>query len=182
MLIVGIAGGTGSGKTTVVKEIVKMLPRERVAVIPQDSYYYDSSHIPMEERQKINFDHPSSIEFSLLTKHVEMLRNGQCIEQPTYSYLTCSRLPETIHVEPADVIIIEGILILTDEKLRNRKLMGVNILSGLTKKKDKWEGGKIYNPKNGKNYKCSIWLEGQELKVRGYIGFLFETQTWKRKK
>ncbi|MBP5419876.1 MAG: uridine kinase [Bacteroidales bacterium] len=119
MLIVGIAGGTGSGKTTVVKEIVKMLPRERVAVIPQDSYYYDSSHIPMEERQKINFDHPSSIEFSLLTKHVEMLRNGQCIEQPTYSYLTCSRLPETIHVEPADVIIIEGILILTDEKLRN---------------------------------------------------------------
>ena len=73
----------------------------------------------MEERQKINFDHPSSIEFSLLTKHVEMLRNGQCIEQPTYSYLTCSRLPETIHVEPADVIIIEGILILTDEKLRN---------------------------------------------------------------
>ena len=119
MLIVGIAGGTGSGKTTVVKEIVKMLPRERVAVIPQDSYYYDSSHIPFEERQKINFDHPSSIEFSLLTKHVEMLRSGQCIEQPTYSYLTCSRQPETIHVEPADVIIIEGILILTDEKLRN---------------------------------------------------------------
>ena len=69
----------------------------------------------------------------------------------------------------------------TDAKLRNRKLMGVNILSGLTKKKDKWEGGKIYNPKNGKNYKCSIWLEGKELKVRGYIGFLFETQTWKRK-
>ena len=70
----------------------------------------------------------------------------------------------------------------TDEKLRSRKLMGVNILSGLTKKKDKWEGGKIYNPKNGKNYKCSIWLEGNELKVRGYIGFLYETQTWKRKK
>jgi uncharacterized protein (DUF2147 family) len=68
----------------------------------------------------------------------------------------------------------------TDEKLRSRKLMGVNILSGLTKKKDKWEGGKIYNPKNGKNYKCSIWLEGKELKVRGYIGFLYETQTWKR--
>jgi len=68
-----------------------------------------------------------------------------------------------------------------DEKLRSRKLMGVNILSGLTKKKDKWEGGRIYNPKNGKDYKCAIWLEGDQLKVRGYIGFLYETQTWKRK-
>ena len=69
----------------------------------------------------------------------------------------------------------------SDAKLRERKLMGVNILSGLTKKKDKWEGGKIYNPKNGKNYKCSIWLEGKDLKVRGYIGVFYETQTWKRK-
>lgn len=68
-----------------------------------------------------------------------------------------------------------------DEKLRSRKLMGVNILSGLTKKEDKWEGGRIYNPKNGKNYKCAIWLDGDKLKVRGYIGFLYETQTWKRK-
>ena len=68
----------------------------------------------------------------------------------------------------------------TDEKLRSRKLMGVNILSGLTKKNEKWEGGRIYNPKNGKNYKCSIWPEGDKLKVRGYIGFLYETQTWKR--
>ncbi|MBP3787789.1 MAG: DUF2147 domain-containing protein [Prevotella sp.] len=70
----------------------------------------------------------------------------------------------------------------TDEKLRSRKLLGVNILSGLAKKKDKWEGGRIYNPKNGKNYKCAIWLDGNELKVRGYIGMLYETQTWKRKK
>ena len=69
----------------------------------------------------------------------------------------------------------------SDEKLRSRKLMGVHILSGLTKKKDKWEGGRIYNPKNGKNYKCSIWLDGNNLKVRGYIGFHYETQTWKRK-
>ena len=68
-----------------------------------------------------------------------------------------------------------------DEKLRSRQLMGVNILSGLTKKEDKWEGGRIYNPKNGKNYKCAIWLDGDKLKVRGYIGFLYETQTWKRK-
>lgn len=69
-----------------------------------------------------------------------------------------------------------------DEKMRSRKLMGVNILSGLTKKKEKWEGGRIYNPKNGKDYKCSIWMEGNKLKVRGYIGFLYETQTWTRKK
>jgi len=68
-----------------------------------------------------------------------------------------------------------------DEKLRTRKLMGVNILSGLTKKKEKWEGGRIYNPKNGKDYKCSIWMDGNKLKVRGYIGFLYETQTWTRK-
>ncbi len=68
----------------------------------------------------------------------------------------------------------------SDQKLRSRNLMGVNILSGLTKKGDKWEGGRIYNPKNGKNYKCSIWLEGNQLKVRGYIGFLYETQTWKK--
>jgi len=68
-----------------------------------------------------------------------------------------------------------------NEKLRSRKLMGVNILTGLTKKEDKWEGGRIYNPKNGKDYKCAIWLEGDKLKVRGYIGFLYETQTWKRK-
>ena len=68
-----------------------------------------------------------------------------------------------------------------DEKLRSRKLMGVNILSGLSKKKEKWEGGRIYNPKNGKDYKGSIWLEDGKLKVRGYIGFLYETQTWKRK-
>ena len=67
-----------------------------------------------------------------------------------------------------------------DEKMRSRKLMGVNILSGLTKNDEKWEGGRIYNPKNGKNYKCSIWMEGNKLKVRGYIGFLYETQTWKR--
>ena len=69
-----------------------------------------------------------------------------------------------------------------DAKLKDRKLMGVNILSGLSKSKDKWEGGRIYNPKNGKSYKCSIWLDGEQLKVRGYIGMFYETQTWKRKK
>ena len=70
----------------------------------------------------------------------------------------------------------------TDEKMRSRKLMGVNILSGLAKKSEKWEGGRIYNPKNGKNYKCSIWLDGDKLKVRGYLGVFYETQTWKKAK
>ena len=70
----------------------------------------------------------------------------------------------------------------TDEKMRSRKLMGVNILSGLTKKSEKWEGGRIYNPRNGKNYKCSIWLDGDKLKVRGYLGVFYETQTWKKAK
>lgn len=119
MLIIGIAGGTGSGKTTVVKKIIESLPAGEVVLLPQDSYYKDSSHVPVEERQNINFDHPDAFEWSLLSKHVTMLREGKSIEQPTYSYLTCSRLPETIHIEPREVIIIEGILALCDKKLRN---------------------------------------------------------------
>ena len=119
MLIIGIAGGTGSGKTTVVKKIIESLPASEVILLPQDSYYKDSSHVPVEERQYINFDHPDAFEWSLLSKHVAMLREGKSIEQPTYSYLTCSRLPETIHIEPHNVIIIEGILALCDKKLRN---------------------------------------------------------------
>ncbi len=119
MLIIGIAGGTGSGKTTVVKKIIESLPKGEVVLLPQDSYYKDSSHIPPEERQNINFDHPDAFEWSLLSKHLSMLKKGQSIEQPTYSYLTCTRLPETIHVEPREVIIIEGILALCDKKLRS---------------------------------------------------------------
>lgn len=119
MLIIGIAGGTGSGKTTVVKKIIESLPASEVVLLPQDSYYKDSSHVPVEERQYINFDHPDAFEWSLLSKHVAMLREGKSIEQPTYSYLTCSRLPETIHIDPHNVIIIEGILALCDKKLRN---------------------------------------------------------------
>lgn len=119
MLIIGIAGGTGSGKTTVVKKIIESLPAGEVVLLPQDSYYKDSSHVPVEERQNINFDHPDAFEWSLLSKHVAMLREGKSIEQPTYSYLTCTRQPETIHIEPRDVIIIEGILALCDEELRH---------------------------------------------------------------
>lgn len=119
MLIIGIAGGTGSGKTTVVRKIIESLPDGEVVLLPQDSYYKDSSHVPVEERQSINFDHPDSFEWELLSKHVTMLKEGKSIEQPTYSYLTCTRQPETIHIEPRDVVIIEGILALCDEKLRD---------------------------------------------------------------
>ena len=119
MLIIGIAGGTGSGKTTVVRKIIESLEPGEVVLLPQDSYYKDSSHVPVEERQNINFDHPDAFEWSLLSKHVSMLKEGHSIEQPTYSYLTCTRQPETIHIEPRDVIIIEGILALCDKKLRN---------------------------------------------------------------
>ena len=120
MLIIGIAGGSGSGKSTVVKQIMKRLPKDSVAVIAQDSYYKDNGHLSEEERAKKNFDHPTSIEFSLLNKHVDMLREGKNIDMPIYSYLTCARAKETIPVEPKDVVIIEGILILTNPKMRER--------------------------------------------------------------
>lgn len=119
MLIIGIAGGTGSGKTTVVRKLVEALPAGEVVVLPQDSYYKDSSNVPVEERQNINFDHPNAFDWELLSKHIEMLKEGKAIEQPIYSYLTCTRQQETIHIEPKDVIIIEGILALCDPNLRN---------------------------------------------------------------
>ena len=119
MLIIGIAGGTGSGKTTVVKKIISSLPKDQVAVIPQDSYYWDSSHVPVEERSKINFDEPAAIEWPLLVKHLNELKQGKAVEVPTYSYLTCTRQPETVRVEPCKVVIVEGILVLNDEYLRD---------------------------------------------------------------
>ena len=125
MLIVGIAGGTGSGKTTVVKRIIDCLPAGEVVIIPQDSYYRDSSHLPLEERQEMNFDHPSSIEFELLVKHVAELRNGRQVNQPIYSYLTCTRAKETITISPKDIVIIEGILVFTNQKLR--ELMDIKV-------------------------------------------------------
>ncbi len=117
MIVIGIAGGTGSGKTTVVNNIIRALPQGAVAVLPQDAYYRDSSHIPPEERSKINFDEPASIEWELLEKHLAALRNGESIEMPTYSYLTCTRQPETVTIEPRDVVLVEGILILTQKTL-----------------------------------------------------------------
>lgn len=125
MLIIGIAGGTGSGKTTVVRKIVDTLPKDMVAVIPQDSYYNDQSDLPLEVRKRTNFDHPDAFEWPLMARQIDDLRHGRAIEQPTYSYLTCTRLPETVHVEPKDVIIVEGIMTLYDRKLR--ELMDLKI-------------------------------------------------------
>lgn len=118
MLIIGIAGGTGSGKTTVVNKIINSFPAGEVAVMPQDSYYKDSSHIAPEERSKINFDEPDAIEWTLLVEHLKQLKEGKTIAMPTYSYLTCTRQEETVEVKPSDVVIVEGILVLTDPVLR----------------------------------------------------------------
>lgn len=120
MLIIGIAGGSGSGKTTVVKKIINLLPKNSVTIIPQDAYYKDNGHLNAEERAKINFDHPSSIEFALLNQDIDKLRKNEPIEMPIYSYLTCSRAKETVRVAAQDVIIIEGILILSNKKLRDK--------------------------------------------------------------
>ncbi len=119
MIIIGIAGGTGSGKTTVVRKIVEALPVNTVAVIPQDSYYKSQWDVPEEKRKHTNFDHPDAFEWPLLAHQIEELRNGRAIEQPTYSYITCTRQKETVHVEPHDVIIVEGIMALYDRKLRD---------------------------------------------------------------
>lgn len=119
MLIIGIAGGTGSGKTTVVRKIMERLPKDEVAILPQDSYYKDNSNIPLEERQRINFDHPDSIEFDLLVEHIKKLKQNESIRQPIYSYITCTRSEQTIEVKPRDVIIVEGILILSNPQLRD---------------------------------------------------------------
>ena len=117
--IIGIAGGTGSGKTTVVKKIVEALPPDYVAVVPLDSYYNDTTGMTDEERHSINFDHPDAFDWKLLQQHVDLLRHGKSVEQPLYSYLLCNRLPETVHIEPRPVILIEGIMVLLNRKLRD---------------------------------------------------------------
>lgn len=119
MLVIGIAGGTGSGKSTVVRKIIESLPPDEVTVIPQDCYYKDNAHIPLEERLKMNYDEPASIEWSLLTKHLRDLREGKSAEMPTYEFITCSRQKETVHLEPKEVVVVEGILVLTDKTLRD---------------------------------------------------------------
>lgn len=119
MYIIGIGGGTGSGKTTVVKKIMAALKGESVAVIPQDSYYNDNTHLTMEERRLINFDHPDAFDWKLLYQQISDLRKGKAIEQPTYDYITSNRMKETVHIEPCEVIIIEGIMALYRKDLRD---------------------------------------------------------------
>jgi len=119
MLIIGITGGTGSGKTTVVEQIVAQLPPEEVCVISQDSYYHDTSDLSMEERNKINFDHPQAIDFDLMVSHLKELRKGNSFEQPVYSFVEHNRTGETITTYPKKVIIVEGILILVNPEIRN---------------------------------------------------------------
>ena len=118
MLVIGSAGGTGSGKTTVVNQIIQELPEGEVCVISQDSYYKDTCHLPFDERTKINFDHPKAIDFDLLVAHLKELKKGNAIEQPIYSFIEHNRTKETITMHPKKVIIVEGILILTHTDIR----------------------------------------------------------------
>ena len=119
MLILGIAGGTGSGKTTVVNQVAHEYQDTDVTVISQDSYYKDTSHLSYDERVEINFDHPNSIDFELLKKHLEELRKGNSIDQPVYSFVEHNRTSETVLTKPSNVIIVEGILILTLPEVRD---------------------------------------------------------------
>lgn len=120
MFIIGIAGGTGSGKTTVVKKIIQELPAGKVALIPQDSYYKKAEPgVSLEELRKKNFDHPDAFDWKLLLEQIKMLKEGKAIEQPVYSFLVCDRQAETIHVEPSEVVIVEGIMALYDKELRD---------------------------------------------------------------
>ncbi|WP_313114664.1 uridine kinase [Aequorivita sediminis] len=119
MLIIGIAGGTGCGKTTVVDQIVSELPEDEVCIISQDSYYHDTSHLTLDERTKINFDHPQAIDFELLASHLKELRAGNSFEQPVYSFIEHNRTGDTITTYPKKVIIVEGILILSDPDIRD---------------------------------------------------------------
>ncbi|TXE10540.1 uridine kinase [Gelidibacter salicanalis] len=125
MLIIGIAGGTGCGKTTVVNQILKELPEGEVGVISQDSYYKDTTHLSFDERVKINFDHPRSIDFELLERHLKDLKEGKDIHQPVYSFIKHNRTGDTILTHPRKVMIVEGILILTNPELR--KMMDIKI-------------------------------------------------------
>lgn len=117
MLVIGIAGGTGSGKTTVVNKILQQLNTEGVNVLSQDNYYHDNQQLTLSEREVLNYDHPKSIDFDLLLKHVKALKNGETIEQPIYSFVTHYRTGDHVLVEPKNVLIVEGILVLTNSEL-----------------------------------------------------------------
>ena len=118
MFIIGIAGGTGSGKTTVVKKLLERLPKSKVALMPQDSYYNDGNDVPIEERQKVNYDHPNAFDWALLRQQLSDLQKGKTIEQPVYDYITSSRQKETITITPKPIILVEGIMALYDPEIR----------------------------------------------------------------
>lgn len=118
MLIIGIAGGTGSGKTTVVHQIMNELPDTEVGIISQDSYYKKTENLSYDERSQINFDHPRAIDFELLVQHLKALKAGEVINQPMYSFVTHNRTDDTVTTHPRKVMIVEGILILTNPELR----------------------------------------------------------------
>lgn len=124
-IIIGIAGGSGSGKTTIAHKIHKSLPEDRVLIMTQDSYYKDHKDMTKEERDQINFDHPDAFDTELLVAQLKQLLNGQAIEMPIYDFPTHLRSDKTIHIEPADIIILEGILVLADERLRD--LMSIKV-------------------------------------------------------
>jgi len=118
-LIIGITGGTGSGKSTVCRAIIESTPKENIAVLEQDAYYKDQSHLTMENRVKTNYDHPHAFDTELLVSHLKSLINGEAIEKPQYDFEVHNRKVETITVEPREIIIVEGILVLEDESLRD---------------------------------------------------------------
>lgn len=117
-IIIGIAGGSGSGKTTVLRNITGQLNGGDVAVVSEDSYYRDRADVSPEERRHINFDHPDSIEFDLLVQHLGLLKAGNSILEPRYDFITSLRLPATLKIEPKHIIIAEGILLFTDPRVR----------------------------------------------------------------
>lgn len=117
--MIGIAGGSGSGKTTVVREIIRAIGDKDVLVLMHDSYYRDRSDLPLEERRRANYDHPEALETSLMVEHLTRLQQWQPVDLPLYDFATYTRRPESLHVQPRQVIIIEGILVLADERLRS---------------------------------------------------------------
>jgi uridine kinase len=119
-LILGIAGGSGSGKSTIARAVLEALPPGRGILLQQDHYYRSQSHLPEEERASVNYDHPDALELDLMTQHLDALRTGQSIVRPTYDFTIHDRLKDGLHVEPAAIIVVEGILVLADERLRSR--------------------------------------------------------------
>ncbi|HXE72272.1 MAG TPA: uridine kinase [Candidatus Nitrosotenuis sp.] len=119
-LVIGLAGGTGSGKTTVARKLQEIFPGHQLQVIPQDAYYKDQSHLTFEERLKTNYDHPDAFDNDLLARHLDLLLAGQSVPQPVYSFITHTRTPETVLVHPAQILVVEGILVLADARLRRR--------------------------------------------------------------